>query len=126
MVYGADKKLPSFSSNWNKRLLSLTGNHLKFAAEPLPLDAIFVLGERSSLRDAPFLEPLTLKEGLLSLVANSYATNLLDADMRASEFEFLGRMLGSVPIQRLLPHEDPAQISRLCDLVLRSCGATSI
>jgi hypothetical protein len=126
MVYGADKKLPSFSSNWNKRLLSLAGNHLKFASEPLPLGAIFVLGERSSLRDAPFLEPLTLKEGLLSLVANSYATNLLDADMRASEFEFLGRMLGSIPIQRLLPHEDPAQISRLGDLVLRSCGATSI
>ncbi len=126
IVYGGEKKLPSFSANWNKRLLSLAGNHLKFESEPLPLGAIFVLGERSSLRAGPLLEPMTPKEGLLSLVANSYATNLLDTEMRASEFEFLGRVLGSVPIQLLLPHEDPAQISRLCDLVLRSCGATSI
>jgi hypothetical protein len=84
------------------------------------LGALFILGERTTLPDAPRIEPLVPKEGLLSLVANSYATNLLDKDMRAVEFEFLGRMLQRVPVQRLIPHEDPAQIGRLCDVVLRS------
>jgi hypothetical protein len=126
MVYGPDKKLPSFSASWDKRLLSLAGNNLKFAAEPVPLRAIFALGDRNSLEGAPRIEPLTAKEALLSLVANSYATNLLDNEMRAHEFEFLGRMLRSVPVQRLTPHEDPSQIGRLCDVVLRSCGATAI
>jgi hypothetical protein len=120
MVYGAGKKLPSFSANFDKRLLSLSGNNLKFEDKQLQLGALFILGERTSLPDAPRVEPLALKEGLLSLVANSYASNLLDMNMRAVEFEVLGRILQRIPVQRLIPHEDPGQIGRLCDVVLRS------
>ncbi len=123
MVYGPDKQLPSFSPNWDKRLLSLTGNDLRFEAQALPLGAIFVLGERNSAPDAPFLEQLTPREGLLALVANSYATNLLDKEMRVGEFEFLGRMLGRVPIRRLVPREDPARSDELCDVIFRSYEA---
>jgi hypothetical protein len=126
IVYGPEKKLPSFSASWDKRLLSLAGNQLKFEAQPLPLGAIFVLGERSSLANAPLIESLSPKDSLLSLVANSFATNLLDNEMRAREFEFFGGMIQTVPVQRLTPHEDPSQIGRLCDVVLRSCGATAI
>jgi hypothetical protein len=123
MVYGPDKQLPSFSRSWEKRLLSLAGNNLRFEGQALPLGAIFVLGERSSAPDAPFLEQLTPREGLLALVANSYATNLLEKEMRASEFEFLGRMLRTVPIRRLVPREDPARSDELCDVILRSYEA---
>jgi hypothetical protein len=126
IVYGPEKKLPSFSASWDKRLLSLAGNHLKFEAQPLPLGAIFVLGERSSLANAPLIESMNPKESLLSLVANSFATNLLDNEMRAHEFKFFGQMLRRVPVQRLTPHEDPGQIGQLCDVVLRSFGATAI
>ena len=120
MVYGPDKKLPSFSPSWDKRLLSLTGDELRFEAQSLPVGAIFVLGERSSVADTPFLEQLTLRDGLLALVANSYATNLLDKEMRVCEFEFFGRMLERVPIRRLRPREDPTQTGELCDAILRS------
>jgi hypothetical protein len=123
MVYGPDKKLPVFSPSWDKRLLSLAGNELRFEAQSLPLGAIFVLGERGSLPETPFLEQLTLRDGLLALVANSYATNLLDKEMRACEFEFFGRMLERVPIRRLRPREDPAHIGELCDVILRSYEA---
>jgi hypothetical protein len=126
MVYGPDKKLPGLSPNWDKRLLSLAGNDLRFESQALPLGAIFVLGERASVPDAPFLQDLTPREGLLALVANSYATNLLDKEMRAREFEFLGRMIEKVPIRRLLPREDPAQIGELGEVILRSCGAMKI
>jgi hypothetical protein len=123
MVYGPDKKLPSFSPNWDKRLLSLAGNNLQFETRALPLAAIFVLGERVSAPDAPFLDKMTPREGLLALVANSYATNLLDKEMRATEFDFFGRMLAKVPIRRLLPREDPARVSELGDEILRSYAA---
>jgi hypothetical protein len=123
MVYGPDKRLPSFSPSWNKRLLSLAGNDLRFESQTLPLGAIFVLGKRDSAADAPFLEQLAPREGLLALVANSYATNLLDKEMRACEFELLGRMLGSVPIRRLRPREDPARSDELCDAILQSFDA---
>jgi hypothetical protein len=126
MVYGPDKKLPGFSPNWDKRLLSPAGNDLRFESQTLPLGAIFVLGERGSAAGAPYLENLTPREGLLALVANSYATNLLDNQMRASEFELLGRMLGSVPIRRLRPREDPGQIGELGDVILRSYNTMKI
>jgi len=126
IVYGPEKKLPSFSASWDKCLLSLAGNHLKFEAQPLPLGSIFVFGERSPLANAPLIQSMSPKESLLSLVANSFATNLLDNEMRAREFEFFGQMLRSVPVQRLTPHEDPSRIGDLCDVVLRSCGATAV
>jgi hypothetical protein len=119
IVYGPDKKLPSFSRSWEKRLLSLAGNNLPFEAQALPLGAIFVLGERCSAPEAPFLEQFAPREGLLALVANSYATNLLEKEMRAREFEFLGRMLRTVPIRRLVPREDPARSDELCEAIFR-------
>jgi hypothetical protein len=120
IVYGPEKELPGFSSSWDKRLLSLARNDLRFEAQDLPLGAIFVLGERGSVPDAPFLEAMTPRDGLLALVANSYATNLLNKEMRACEFEVFGRMLRNVPIRRLLPREDPAHSGEFCDAILRS------
>lgn len=120
IVYGPDKELPSFSSSWDKRLLSLARNDLRFEAQDLALGAIFLLGERGSVLNAPFLEAMTPRDGLLALVANSYATNLLNKEMRAREFEFFGRMLRTVPIGRLLPREDPARSGEFCDAILRS------
>jgi hypothetical protein len=126
IVYGPDKKLPTFSANWDKRMLSLSANDLKFEGKQLRLGALFILGERDSQPDSPRIEPLSPKDALLSLVANSYATNLLDMHMRAAEFEFLGRMLQSVPVQRLIPHEDPSKIDGLHDVVLRSFDIAAV
>jgi hypothetical protein len=118
MLYGPDKSLPAFSANWDKRLLLLAADRLRFEEKSLPLGAIFILGERSSDSAAPFLETLTPQESLVSLVANSYATGMLDKDMRAQEFALLGRLLSSLPLRRVRPHEDSAHIDRLCDVVL--------
>ncbi len=117
MLYGPDKKLPRFSENWEKRLLSLAGNSLRFEEQALPLGAIYMLGERSSAPEAPFLEEITPREAMLGLIANSYAASLLDTQMRAREFDLLGRMLGKVIVRRLRPHTDPARIDQLFDLV---------
>ena len=117
IVYGPDKTLPSFSANYDKRQLLLAENRLQFEEQSLPLGAIFLLGERSSEAAAPLVETLSARESLLELVANSYATNLLDKDMRAHEFELLGRLIATVPVWRLRPHEDPSQMDRLCDAI---------
>jgi len=90
---------------------------LHFETRALPLSAIFLLGERSADDEAPFVEPSPLRENWLSLVAESYATNLIDADMRAREFELLGRLVAAVPIVRLRPHRDAARVDRLCQLI---------
>jgi hypothetical protein len=121
MLYGSAKSLPSFSANFEKRMLSLAGHALRFEKESLPLAAIFLLGERTADPAAPLLETLTPQQSLFSLVANSYAARLLDDDMRAREFALLGRLLSVVPVRLLRPHQDPARIDRLCDLVKEAC-----
>jgi len=123
MLYGPDKSLPTFSANWDKRVLSLAADRLRFEERSLPLGAIFLLGERSSDGAAPFLETPTAQESLVALVANSYATGMLDKEMRAQEFPLLGRMLAGVPVRRVRPHEESAQIDRLCEVIRDSYRA---
>ncbi len=121
MLYGPEKKLPSFSSNYDKRQLLLEENCLRFQGRQMPLGAVFLLGERVADPAAPFIETLPTGEVLIALVANSYATNLLDKNMRAREFELLGHLVTTVPVWRLRPHEDGSRIGRLCDLIDEKC-----
>ena len=123
ILYGSGKRLPVFSPNYDKRKLLLAENRLQFQEQPVPLGAVFLLGQRVADHAAPFLEMLPARESLVSLVANSYATNLLDKDMRAREFELLGRLVASVPVWRLRPNEDGSQIGRLCDVIDENCLA---
>jgi hypothetical protein len=123
MLYGPDKILPRFSGNWEKRLLSLAGNSLRFEEQAMPLRAICMLGERSSAPEAPFLEEITPREAMLGLVANSYASSLLEKDMRAREFDLLGRLVAKVTVLRVRPHADPTRIDQLIELILGSFPA---
>jgi len=55
---------------------------------------------------------------LMSLVANTYATKLMDKQMRAREFELLTRVVSNVPVRRVTPHSDVANIPELCTRIL--------
>jgi len=121
ILYGPAKTLPSFSPNFDKRQLLLAENRLRFQKRPMALGAVFLLGERSADPAAPFFETLPAREILVALVANSYATNLLDKNMRAREFALLGRLVETVPVWRLRPHEDGSRIGRLCDVIGEKC-----
>jgi hypothetical protein len=121
MLYGSEKQLPSFSATYDKRQLLLEENRMRFQKNQMPLGAVFLLGERVADPAAPFIETLPAGEVLVALVANSYATNMLDTKMRGREFELLGRVVTTVPVLRLRPHEDGSRIGRLCDLVEQKC-----
>ena len=54
----------------------------------------------------------------MSLIANTYATKLMDRQMRAREFELLTRVVNHVPVRRVTPHADPTRIPELCDTIL--------
>ena len=118
-LYGSESHLPKLTPNWDKCYLDLTE---RFHAEPLPLAAIYHLGGRHHDTKAPFVESLDRSEGLLSLIANTYATKLMDKQMRAREFELLTRVLNNVPLRRVTPHADPARIPELCDAILNDFG----
>lgn len=114
-LYGVETHLPKLTPNWDKCYLDLSE---RFQGEPLPLAAIYQLGERHHDSDAPYVAALDRSEGLMALVANTYATKLMDRQMRAREFELLTRVVGSVPVRRVTPHADPARINDLCVTIL--------
>lgn len=119
MLFGPANRLPTFSPNYDKKQLLLAQNRLRFQEKPMSLGAIYLLGERTAEESGPRVEEPSKQEILLALVTNTYVTNLIDANTRAKEFELLGRLVGSVPIFRLRPHQDASRIDRLCELIER-------
>ena len=121
-LYGSSSALPPLTPNWDKCYLDLTRGPVletsRFENTPRPLAAIYLLGDRRDVPEAPFVTPLDRAEGLMSLVANTYATKLMDKHMRAREFELLSRVLERVPLRRVTPHSDLARLANLCDRIL--------
>jgi hypothetical protein len=120
MLFGSEKKLPEFAATWDKGRFSLNEHDLAFQERALPLRAICLLEQRTSDPSAPFLEEESSREGLIALVTNSYGGNLLDRDLRAREFEMLGRLVTQVPVQRVRASSDRSRMDALCDLIERS------
>jgi hypothetical protein len=121
-LYGTENHLPKLTPNWDKCYLDLTQRPRQFQRQPLPLAAIYYLGERRDDPAAPLVEPLDRAEGMILLVGNTYSSKLMDKTMRAHEFELLSRVLNKVPLRRVIPHADPARISALCDSILDDFG----
>jgi len=116
ILYGSEEQLPRLAPDWDKRKLVLGTTGTRFESRALPLAAIYLFSARAP-EDAPRIAPAPLKISLLSLLANTYANNLLDAVMRAEEFSVLDRLVTSVPVRSLTPHADFGHIEELCSLI---------
>jgi hypothetical protein len=117
-LYGTGDALPCLTPTWDKRYLDLTGTGYRFQQEPLPLAAVYILDERREDQTSPSVQAVTAGEGLIALVANTYATRLMDKKMRAREFEMLGRIVTGVSVRRATAHTDMSHLSKLCDRIL--------
>jgi hypothetical protein len=116
MLYGSADALPPFSKGWEKQRLSLDDRETRFATRPLPLRAIYFLGERR-VEGAPSVEAIRPQPALLALVADSFASKTLDREMRAREFELLGRLVTRVPVRRVFAHSDGLRVHELCQAI---------
>ena len=117
-IFGKYDALPLISPAWDKRFLDLNGPESRFQAESLQLGAIYFLGDRSDSADAPTIEEITPRTGLMHLVSDTYATRLLQPALRAREFEVLGRVVTAVPLRRVTPSADFGRIADLCGAVI--------
>lgn len=117
-LYGSRSALPPLTPNWDKCYLDLSQSAGRFESAPRRLAAIYLLDDRSDDPRAPFVQSLDPAEGMISLVANTYGTKLLDKHMRAREFDLLSRVLAHVPLRRVTPHADASRLSELCDCLL--------
>jgi hypothetical protein len=120
MLYGSPDSLPRFIPDWEKRRLSLENGEVQFQRQPLSLGAIYLFGDRTDA-EKPYIGDIPARIALLGLVANTYATNLLDRETRAREFEVLGRLVASVPVRRLYLPREAGRPDELCKLISQDC-----
>jgi hypothetical protein len=118
LICGSAGALPRLTPTWEKCYLTLDGNGEHFQEKPLPLAAIYVLGDREGSSARPRIETLRPASALIALVANTYMNYLPDRAMRQKEFDFLAALAARVPVRWITPDPDPAQIDRLCDTIL--------
>lgn len=119
MVFGRSDSLPRFLPDFEKRRLAAGDHRSSFWSRPCQLGAIYLLGDRCAEATAPRLEALGQQAALMGLVANSYASKLIDSKMRADELMLLGRLVSKVQVRRLRAHEEGSRLAELCDLVCR-------
>jgi hypothetical protein len=115
-LYGSADALPRFSRSYEKRCLSLERSTLQFETRSLPVKAIYIFGERCSDL-APRLGTISAQKSILALVANTFATNVLETEMRAKEFSTLGRLIPNVRIREVFAHKDLECLPELCRLI---------
>jgi hypothetical protein len=115
-LFGSDDALPRITPNWDKRFLSLDGERYRFQDEAMPLEAIYVLGDRD-LPGGPRVDDIAGREALMALVANTYTNHLLDRPMRAREFEALARIARAVRIRGALAAARFERIDALCEAI---------
>jgi hypothetical protein len=84
-----------------KRHLDLVEHGYRFHERPVPVAAICVLAARSASSDGPTMRTLRPPAALMDLVSHTYGNYLLDASMRAREFDILGRIAESVCVSEL-------------------------
>jgi len=116
-LFGSEEALPQITPTWEKRYMALGDSGPSFAAQPLPLGAIYFLGEREPALAAPVIEVVAGSNALAELVANTYVNYLLDRDMRSREFDVLGRVVNGIPIRRVRAQADPSAVFNLCEAI---------
>jgi hypothetical protein len=116
MLYGSPEALPRFMPGGEKRLLDLESQGAQFERRPLPLGAIYVLGDRRQ-DPALYAEAIRPQNALLLLVADTYANKILDRELRAREFATLGQLVTKVPIRRVYPCEGRGKLEELCKFI---------
>ena len=117
VLFGSEDALPRVTPTWDKCFLALDQDGYHFQARPLPLTAIYILGEREANRTRPAFEDLAGWPAVQTLMANTYVNYLLDRDMRQREFEVLCRLVGHVLIRRVVPTANPTGPFDLCEAI---------
>jgi hypothetical protein len=119
LLYGSPDALPAVSLGWDKRCLNLgEAEGTKFEERPLPLGAIYVLGESAGGPEKG-VEIVSQKTALMMLVGNTYATNFLDAEQRAKEFAVLSRVVATVPVRKIVRGRSFAEVEAFCAAIQR-------
>ena len=122
-IFGSAEALPRIAHGWDKRYLDLSRGKYRFGAESRPIGAFYWLGKNRRIGDASTTEPLSPSDLMMKLVAASYPEDLIDAEMRAGEFDVLARLAESIPGRMVSVREDLSSMAGTCDAIVEDFRA---
>ena len=99
--------------------LDLIERGYKFEQRALPLAVIYFLSEPISDVPGPKVAAMSGDESLMTLIANSWATRVLNPSMRAREFETLSQVTATVPLRGLHAGAKPSAPGALFEVILK-------
>ncbi|HEY6506916.1 MAG TPA: hypothetical protein VIY56_02830 [Vicinamibacterales bacterium] len=113
-VMGGDTApLPPWSESYPKRCLDLEDRGIRFFDQKAPVGRIYVLQPRGG--DGLDMRPLRPRDALVALGTNTFGSYLLDRDMHAHDFAFLGRAVQGVPVWTLRFTDQLHQLQPACE-----------
>lgn len=132
-LYGPEDKLARIFSFTKKRFVSLTqngaeGTPWRFQSRPLPLGALYILGERKAGLAAPIIEPMPPATGVMALMAHRAINHLylqMKPGKQAQEFAGLSRVAMEAPMRHVICGDGLDTLPRLCDAIVQDLSALS-
>lgn len=109
---------------FDKRYLDFSRLPGGFAAAPLPLTRIFLLGARAMDAHLVGLRRIHPHPALIGLAANTYMNHLADRTSRAWEFDALARVVERTPVYFVTPPTGVPDLAVLYDAILDCCAQT--
>jgi hypothetical protein len=115
-LFGHADALPTLTPTWEKRGLDLTQAGFRFQEDPLPLAALYILGERTAV-EKPYVRPVAGNAALMQVVLNSWG-HYAKPSILAGQLAVLGRLSSSIPIREVVAHDDARRLPELCQMLV--------
>lgn len=118
LLLGSQEALPRITPTWDKRYMQLDPHgDYRFQSSPLPLGAVYILGDRQAGLSAPAIENVAGSHALMLLLGNTYGNYLLNEQMQRRDFELLSHIAAQVPVRHVRPPADPSKVYAFCEAI---------
>ena len=123
-LFGPSNDASMWTDEYSKHVLDLQAAGCPFHDAPVPIEAIYLLGERLAVgASAPSITAVSRPAALVALVRHAYGGCFLDRTMRAREFEVLCRLVEHVPVRELQFGNDLGELVASCEAIARLAGS---
>ena len=130
-LFGPSNDASMWTEEYSKQVLDLQATGCSFQSAPVPIEAVYLLGERLAVgSDAPSITAVSPSAALVALVRHAYGGCFLDRTMRAREFDVLCQLVEHVPVRELRFGDDLSALVASCRVIAgtdrsRRTGPTS-
>jgi hypothetical protein len=122
-AYSGLRLWPDAPSTGAKRRIGPGDSSIPFAPMPVRVAGIYILEPSSS--QAIRMDPLSSREAVMALVANSYVLDCCDRDGLQRQLDHAVACVHAVPLRRLAFPHDPDRLDELCHALLDDRGQSA-